>query len=182
MIVADIDSPVVPGDVASAYTKAMFYAQQIEEDLKQIIFEGEQWGLFPEPLTSEERKRYVDTSAFLDKAMLGKLLLVVEKIGAAKNIRLLNRAKDHRNNLAHHFLAEAYRSKNASGGFCRNTLTKLQNMALDLRSAHSSIRFIRQQVEAYTTLHELTLEKTCENIGVAEFYTKSRYKRQKKMN
>jgi hypothetical protein len=97
-----------PKGLAYEYTAVMYLAQQFEQNMRVIIFLGDQWGLLPElKLTKRERERFKDdTCKFLDEAgTCGRLLIALVDAGLIKNRAVLEKAVECRNELAHWFLS-----------------------------------------------------------------------------
>ena len=97
-------------DISYAYTVAMHFAQQLELDLRCILFTADYHGWLPDiPLIDEQRKRYKSTDAFIDKATCGLLIKALRETSTASDDRVwpvFDRACEHRNRLAHSFLSE----------------------------------------------------------------------------
>ena len=96
--------------IAYEYACVMHLAQQFEENMRVIIFLGDQWGDLPDlKLTKKERKRFKeDTSKFLDEAgTCGRLLMALDEAGLVKDRSALKKTVEYRNELAHWFLVEA---------------------------------------------------------------------------
>jgi hypothetical protein len=146
-------------EISYAYTVAMYFGQQLELDLRAILYTTAYhgWGLEVK-LNKEQLKRFKDTETFIDSATCG---LIIEKLRATRVIKAnrawkaFERACHHRNKLAHSFLAE----QNFDGMTKQREMEivgHLQEMTIDLYQALLMSRAIRERAEcAADETHEV---------------------------
>jgi len=92
------------------YAVAMCFAQQFERDLRAILWAADYHRWIDEiVLTEEQRRRFKDFDGFIDKSTCGLLLEKLRgtaTISSRKAWKAFGKACEHRNTLAHTFLAE----------------------------------------------------------------------------
>ncbi len=97
-------------DISYAYAVAMYFAQLLEINLKAFLYAANYhgWGE-PIELNEWQAKRFKSTDQFIDKATCGIIIKKLEATGLIKCSdawEAFNHACEHRNKLAHSFLAE----------------------------------------------------------------------------
>ena len=153
--------PCLPSrEVCYAYTAGMHLGQQLELNLRAVLYVANYHG-WGEPIELEEHqmKRFKDTDAFIDKATCG---LIIEKLRGTNTVKgasawkTFARACEHRNELAHSFLLEQ--------DFCDMTkqqeseiVQRLHRMISELYEALRISDAIRKQAEHLADAdHEIT--------------------------
>jgi hypothetical protein len=138
-------------EVSYAYTVAMHFAQQIELDLKAILYAADYHGWGSEIMSDKQLKKFKKNSdKFIDDATYGRLITALKRTGIIKNGQkawtAFEVAHQHRNKLAHSFLAE----QNFNGMTKQREMGivgHLQEITIDLHQALLISRSIRQQAE-----------------------------------
>lgn len=157
-------------EIAYAYTVAMCFAQQFEQNLRAILHTAH-YHVGIEP-NRDERKRYgPDFDQFIDAATCGALIskvrttATIEGKGAKSALKAFDRSCEHRNRLAHHFLAEqefavlTVKEEN-------KILCQLADMTRDLYRALLLSAEIRRQAEHYSDeQHKITQKMMKELMG-----------------
>jgi len=156
-------------DISYAYTVAMHFAQQLELDLRCILFTADYHGWLPDiPLIDEQRKRYKSTDAFIDKATCGLLIKALRETSTASDDRVwpvFDRACEHRNRLAHSFLSE-HDFDHLSAAQEQSIIKDLYSMTADLYGALRVSRTFRAHVEQRSDRELDFHQKSLEDIGV----------------
>lgn len=171
-------------EISYAYTVAMHFGQQLELDLRAILYTTDYhgWGSEVE-FSEEELKRFKDTETFIDRATCG---LIIQKLRTTQVIKTdrawkaFERACCHRNKLAHTFLAE----QNFDGMTKQREMEivrHLQEMTLDLYQALLISRAIREQAECaadkeHEALRKLFVEPTDYENPNRKYATRKRKK------
>jgi hypothetical protein len=161
----------------------MYLAQQFEQNMRVIIFLGDQWGLLPElKLTKRERERFKDdTCKFLDEAgTCGRLLIALVDAGLIKNRAVLEKAVECRNELAHWFLIEAD-IDNLTKDAEKALVVRLHEIAFHILIAAQASRLVRTQFENESDLNCKAQAASLTKLGVPELISeRPQYKRRKK--
>lgn len=149
-------------EVAYAYTAAMAFAQRFEVNLRAILYAADYHGWIVLELTEEERERFKDTEALIDRGTCGKLVEALERadwIPSKAIFKQFRRAVEHRNRLAHSYLTEL-----PIGG-----LTKTKEKEI----VHALYRMTGDLYAALTFTDALLLKSTAqadkEHIALEEF-------------
>ena len=128
----------------------MHYGQQLELNLRAILYTVDYhgWGAQIE-LDESELKRFKETDAFIDKATCGKIIEKLRQTEILKDtgaVEAFEAACEHRNKLAHSFLAEL--DFDAMTNQKENDIiNRLLSMALDLYRALRISRAVRERAE-----------------------------------
>ena len=147
-------------EIAYHYAAAMHFAQRFERDLRSILWTADYHGWIDEiPLTEEQPRRFKDFDGFIDKSACGLLLEKLRGTGTVKAKkeawRTFSRACEHRNTLAHSFLADQT-FEDLTPAKEKEIARRIQRMALDIYKALSLSSTLRRQVEAMSDKeHEL---------------------------
>jgi hypothetical protein len=156
--------------VAYEYACVMYLAQQFEENMRVILFLGDQWGYLPElKLTRKERKTYKDdVSRFLSEVgTCGRLLNALEQAGLVKNRSALANVVSLRNELAHTFLVDA--DFDAMDDEKERLLIKrLHRMAVSFYGVVTVTRQIREKFERESALSQSILNQMMTDFGLPE--------------
>lgn len=144
-------------EVAFKYTVAMHFGQQLELNLRAILYTAHYHGWGEEiALTEEQRCRYKATEGFIDKATCGAIIMALRKVGvitANQFLKFFERACAHRNKLAHTFLSEqdfSQMTKNEE----MELANSLDQMEGDLYKAMRFSRAFRQIAESHADKDE----------------------------
>ena len=137
-------------EISYAYTVAMHFGQQLEVNLRAILYAADYhgWGEGLE-LDEGELKRFKDTGGFIDGATCGLIIRKLRGTGVIPSPsawKAFERACAHRNKLAHSFLAEEDFDTMTEQ---RETaiIRRLREMTIDLYQALLISRAIREKVE-----------------------------------
>jgi hypothetical protein len=138
------------GLVSYAYTVAMHFSQQLELNLRAILYTTDYhgWGAGVE-FDESQRKRFKDTETFIDKATCGLIIEKLKAVGVIEDrraFRIFERACTHRNKLAHFFLAEQNFNEMTKQKEM-SLIRRLHEMTMDLYQALLISRSVRNQVE-----------------------------------
>jgi hypothetical protein len=138
-------------EIAYHYAVAMHFAQQFEHDLRAILWTADHHRWIDEiPLTHERRRRFADFEGFIDKSTCGLLMEMLRRTGAVKGKkvwRAFDLACNHRNSLAHSFLAD-HTFEDLTPAKEKEIIRRIQLMALNIYNALSFSKILRAQVEA----------------------------------
>jgi len=155
-------------DIACVYTSAMLAAQQLELNLRAILYTADYHGWGSEitsDMTPDQRKRFNNSDAFIDDATCGSLIEALKRTGIIKEAKKTwtafeNACRD-RNKLAHSFLTEQNlhgQNKQAK----METILCLMEMNARLRRALIISRKLRQDLEKEADkFHESTMKEFC---------------------
>lgn len=161
--------------VAYEYTCGMYLAQQFEENMRVILFLGDQWGYLPElKLRPSERKKYKDdVASFLSEAgTCGRLLDALVQAGLVKDREALDRVVRLRNELAHTFLVDAnFDEMDAKRE--KDLIHRIHGMALHLYAVVNATRRIREQFEQKSEMSQSILNKMMTEFGLPELARES---------
>jgi hypothetical protein len=166
-------------ELSYAYAVAMHFAQQLELDLRAILFTADYHGWIPEiPLTDEQRKRYTNTDSFIDKATCGLLIATLRAVSTVPDHRVwtvFDRACEHRNRLAHNFLSE-HHFDNLTASQEQSIVRQIYSMTADLYVAVRASRAFRANVQRCSDRETEFSKKALEDIGVKGLdYSKPEY-------
>jgi hypothetical protein len=166
-------------ELSYAYAVAMHFAQQLELDLRAILFTADYHGWIPEiPLTNEQRKRYKNHDIFIDTATCGLLIKALRDVSTMPDARiwtLFDRACEHRNRLAHSFLAE-HDFDHLTAAQEQLIIRQIYSMTGDLYNALHASRAFRASVEQRSDREMELSRKALEDIGVKGLdYSKPAY-------
>jgi hypothetical protein len=166
-------------EIAYHYAAAMHFAQRFERDLRRILWTAEYHGWIDAiPLTEDQVRRYKGFEGFIDKSACGLLLEKLrgtDTIKANKEVwRAFNRACEHRNTLAHSFLADqAFESLSPKKQ--KAIIDKIQRMALEIYKALSLSGHLRHQVETMSDKdHELRRKMMKDLADIDDYETPNR--------
>lgn len=150
-------------EIASYYTIAMHFGQQLELNLRAILYTADYHGWGDElSLTQEQRQRYRAKDGFIDKATCGAIITALRKVRLVRADALLDffeRACSHRNKLAHSFLSDqdfSHITKEQESQLA----TSLQNMADDLYKGMRFSRALRGIVETEADMVQKNLKES----------------------
>jgi hypothetical protein len=137
-------------EISHAYTVAMHFGQQLELNLRAILYTTDYhgWGDSIE-LNECQLKRFKDANELIDKGTCG---LIIEKLRQARLLneeRALKAFKDaceHRNKLAHSFLAEIDFNEMTSQKEA-GIIARLHSMTADMYLALLISRAVRERAE-----------------------------------
>ena len=156
-------------EISYAYTVAMHFAQQLELDLRAILFTADYHGWIPEiPLTEEQRKRYKNSDTFIDKATCGLLIETLRATSTVPDERIwavFDRACEHRNRLAHSFLSD-HDFDHLTAAKEQSIIRNIYSMTADLYGALRVSRAFRAHVERRSDRELEISQKSLEDIGV----------------
>lgn len=156
-------------DISYAYAAAMHFAQQLELDLRAILFTADYHGWLPDiPLTDDQRKRYKNSDTFIDKATCGLLIETLRATSTASDERIwivFGRACEHRNRLAHSFLSE-HDFDHLTAAQEQSIIQDIYSMTADLYGALRVSRAFRARVEQLSDRELDILQKSLEDVGV----------------
>ena len=169
--------------VAYEYTCVMYLAQQFEENMRVILFLGDQWAFLPElKLTKSEKRRFKnDIGLSLSEAgTSGRLLNALEQAGLVKDRAHLAKIIQHRNELAHSFLVEAdFDNLNAERE--EKLIKRLHEMAFHFLAALTATRKIRSQFERESDVQQQISNKIVTEFGMPELTRESpQFKRKRR--
>lgn len=138
-------------DLAYHYTVAMHFGQQLELNLRAILYAADYHGWGNEiVLTAEQKQRLQKTEGFIDKATCGAIITALRNVGVITEKRFFiffEKACSHRNKLAHSFLADQNFDEMSNESNLK-LITRLQEMAVDLYKAMRFSRAFRSLVES----------------------------------
>jgi hypothetical protein len=156
-------------EISYAYTVAMHFAQQLELDLRAILFTADYHGWIPDlPVSEEERQRSKNADQFIDKAACGSLIRALREstTGGDEGIWVaFERACALRNRLAHSFLSE-HDFDHLTDAQEQSILRQLYSFAGDLRDAVRVSRGFRAHVEKLSARDLNIMQKSLDDIGV----------------
>jgi 2-oxoglutarate dehydrogenase complex dehydrogenase (E1) component-like enzyme len=155
-------------DIACAYTSAMLFAQQLELNLRAILYTADYHGWGSEitsDMTPDQLKRFKNSDGFIDDATCGSLIEALKRTGIIKEAKKTWTAFGHacsdRNKLAHSFLAE----QNLDGQTKQaktKTITCLNEMKTRLRRALVISGKMRWDLEREADkFHESSMKEFC---------------------
>lgn len=164
-------------EICYAYTVAMHLGQQLEVNLRAILYAADYhgWGANVD-LTEEQMKRFKDTPSFIDKATCG---LIIEKLRATGIIpderawRTFERACEHRNKLAHSFLA-SQDFDTITGRQETEIMRQLYAMAVDLYEALVISRGVRRRADIQSDEHHGRIQELLREAGFGEYENPNR--------
>ena len=138
-------------EIAYHYSVAMHFAQQFERDLRAILWTADYHRWIDEiALTEQQRRRFTDFGGFVDKSTCGLLMEKLRSTGTVRGPQVwkaFDRACEHRNSLAHSFLADQA-FEDLTPAKEKEITRRIQRMALDIHKALSFSKILRAQVEA----------------------------------
>lgn len=171
-----------PRGLAYEYTAVMYLAQQFEQNLRVILFLGDQWGLLPElkPTPNEQRKFKDDTCKLLDSATCGRLVRALHEAGLVENRAALEEAVEYRNELAHWFLIDAD-IDNLTKDTGSALIARLHKMAFRIMTAVQASRLVRKQFETEADLNHKAQLASLTKLGLSDMISENpKYRRRKK--
>ena len=154
--------------ISYEYTCVMYLAQQFEENMRIILFLGDQWDELPElKLTKQERKLYKDDiGQFLsEKATSGRLLHALVDAGLVRNRSAIEKVIRYRNELAHWFLVEAA-FDNLDPTREQALIRRLHEMAVQFYVVLAATRSIRDQFERHSEISQQVMNKMMNEFGL----------------
>jgi hypothetical protein len=158
------------------YTVAMYFAQQLELNLRAILYTAEYHAFIDIPLTPEQEDRYKTLEGFIDNSTCG---LLIEKLRGAirlkdKNLwRAFDRACQHRNRLAHSLLAE--QDFDALSATEEDALiTELRKISMEIYKGLLISRAIREQIDRHSDADHASMKQTMAELGVANYENQKR--------
>ena len=153
------------------YTVAMHFAQQLELNLRAILYTAEYHAFIDIPLTPEQEERYKTVEGFIDNSTCG---LLIEKLRGAITLkdkgiwRDFNKACEHRNRLAHSFLAE--QDFDALSKPVEDALIKeLRKISMDLYKGLLISRLIRAKVERHSDADQAPIKDLMAMVGIRNY-------------
>jgi hypothetical protein len=156
-------------DVSYAYTVAMLFAQQFEQNLRAILYTADYHGWISElKLTEEEKARYKNAEGLIDSATCGKLIEALRKTGwikAKKAFSVFERACQHRNRLAHSFLAN-HDFGSPTKEKDEELIKKLHLLSYDLYDGLVITRALRKKCEVEADKVQASLNEMAKEIGM----------------
>jgi hypothetical protein len=166
-------------EIAYHYAAAMHFAQRFERDLRSILWTADYHGWIDAiPLTADQVRRFKGFEGFIDKSACGLLLEKLRGTGTIKATkeawRTFNRACEHRNTLAHSFLADqAFESLSPKKE--KAIIHKIQRLALEIYKALLLSCDLRRQVDAMSDKeHELSRKIMKDLAGVDNYQAPNR--------
>ncbi len=156
-------------ELAYHYTVAMYFAQLLESNMRAIlnIQDDHYWGRDIE-LNAKQLERCKDIKGFIKGAELGTLIEKLKKTGTVKQPEawaILERARPHRNKLAHCFLAEQNFDTMTKRREA-NLIRQLRELYLDLYLAFYVSRLILKQAETLSKEERERVKKLFEQFAV----------------
>jgi hypothetical protein len=157
-------------EIACSYTSAMLFAQQLELNLRAILYTADYhgWGAeISSDMTPDQLKRFKNSDGFIDDATCGTLIEALKRTGIIKNGRKTWTAFEvacrYRNKLAHSFLAEQNfdgQTKQAK----MEIILCLIEMTAGLRRALVISRKMREELERLADkFHKSRMKEFCGN-------------------
>jgi len=158
-------------ELSHNYTVAMHFAQQLELNLRAILYTAEYHAFIDIPLTPEQEERYKTVDGFIDNSTCGVL---IEKLRGAIRLKdkslwpAFDRACHHRNRLAHSLLAEQdfdVLSKAEEDALIK----ELGEISSDIYKGLLISRAIRAQVEHHSDADHAAMKKTMAMLGEPDY-------------
>jgi hypothetical protein len=139
-------------EIAQAYTEAMLFAQQTEQNLRAILYAAKYHGWGSEiELDEKQLERHKSLEGFIDEAALGSLIKAVKTTGLIEMKpaawKLFNNSCQFRNELAHRFLAEQ-NFDDMPEQKEKEIIRRLSEKNIELRFALTVSKRIRRKLEA----------------------------------
>jgi hypothetical protein len=147
-------------DLAYDYTVAMHFTQQLELNLRAILYTAEHHGFIDIPLTPEQEERYKTPDGFIDNSTCG---LLIQKLRGAIRLKKslwdsFDTACQHRNRLAHSLLAE--QDFDALSATEEDALiTELRKISMEIYKGLLISRAIRQQVDHHSDADHASMKQ-----------------------
>lgn len=139
-----------PRELSYEYTVAMNFGQQLELNLRAILYTADYHGWGRElKLTERQLKQFKDTSVLIDRATCGLIIEKLHSIGIIKSkeaMRSFEKACEHRNKLAHNFLSNL-NFDTMTKTQEKEAISELHTMVLDLYPALQISRIFREKSE-----------------------------------
>jgi hypothetical protein len=149
-------------ELAYNYTVAMHFGQQLELNLRAILYAADYHGWGNDiALTPDQKRRFKETDDFIDKATCGAIITALRNVGVITEplfFKIFERACSHRNKLAHSFLSEQdfdHMTKEQT----EKLIIKVQEMAADLYKAMRFSRGFRSLAEAEADKSHASLQE-----------------------
>jgi hypothetical protein len=151
------------------YTVAMHFAQQLELNLRAILYTAEYHAFIDITLTPGQEERYKTIDGFIDNSACG---LLIEKLRGAIKLkqslwRAFNRACQHRNRLAHSFLAEQD-FDDLSNAEEDALIKELRKISRDIYKGLLISRAIRAQVERHSDADHAPTKEIMKMVGIPD--------------
>ncbi len=175
--------------ISYAYTAAMHFGQQLEVNLKAILYAADfhGWGADIK-LEEAQLKRFKDTGGFIDGATCGQIIEKLRATGVIPDTRAwkaFERACAHRNKLAHIFLTEqdfGALTKQSEAAIIR----ELHEMTVDLYQALLMSRSVRERAEHLADEDHKKIQSMMKELGIEDYENPNRHyatrKRERKGN
>lgn len=164
-------------EIGYAYAIGMLFAQQLEVNLRALLYVTDYHAWGDEMTLDKSEKRFKTLDRFIDKATCGAL---IKKLKSSKTVfdddawSSLERACEHRNRLAHSFLAEHdfvhFTSKDEN-----QLLGEIHAMIKDLRRGLLVTRSLRRQTERLADEEDRQWAETMNVLGISNWEDPNRH-------
>jgi len=174
------DDRLLPSrELAYHYTVAMHFGQQLELNLRAILYTADYHGWGNDiVLTPEQKRRFRETEGFIDKATCGAIIAALRSVGVIKEnafFKIFERACSYRNKLAHSFLSEQNFDQMTEADKSA-LIIRLQEMAVDLYKGMRFSRAFRSLIEAESDKdHERMKKVFLEFLGPGDNFPNRKY-------